>query len=96
MNNKYGECCNCPARGQGLFREVGNYETPSLFYAKMYKESGAKSIYKFNEMLDETDIKQQRKDLEKDVKCIPKGNNIFFIDSTNFHKHFENKYFENK
>jgi hypothetical protein len=90
LNNKYGKCCKCPAR-VNLARELTEYRSPSIYNHEDRIASGAKNLYDYNRFLETNgkDILEAKKQSLRDNNiCKNNGDNIFFIDSTDFHARF--------
>ena len=91
LNNKYGKCCGCPPR-VNVLREVGEWESASIRNANDMKRLNLNSVHDYNDYLEEHGkelIETRFKKLEEDNTCKNSGDNVFFVDSSDFHQRFE-------
>jgi hypothetical protein len=91
LNNKYGKCCGCPPR-VNILREVGEWESASIRNTNEMKKLGLSNIHDYNNYLEEHGkdmIEARFKDLEENYTCKNNGDNIFFVDSSDYHQRFE-------
>jgi hypothetical protein len=90
LNNKYGKCCKCPAR-VNLARELTEYRSASIYNQEDRVKSGAKNLYEYNRFLETNGkdiLREKQQSLRDNNICKDNGDNIFFIDSTDFHARF--------
>ena len=90
LNNGYGKCCKCPAR-MNLAREFTDYTSPSIRERDERLRVGAKTVHDYDRYLEENGDKILNRtfDMLKDeYVCKNNGENLFFVDSTDFHQRF--------
>ena len=90
LNNKYGKCCKCPAR-VNLGRELTEYRSASIYNQADRIDSGSKTIYEYDNFFETNGkelLEKKQQYLRDNNICKNTGNNIFFIDSTDFHARF--------
>lgn len=85
FNNKFGECCGCPALGlkDTLFT---SYVSHSIYNDQQYKKNGITNSHEYRLALQtnaETIINNESTRYDK-IKCVSNNKQIFYIDSSNY------------
>ena len=91
LNNKFGKCCNCPAKMDYTSQEIIDYTSSSIREHNERKKVGAMSVHDYNTYLENNGDKivgQRMKYLKDNYNCKNNGDNVFFVDSTDFHDRF--------
>lgn len=91
LNNKFGKCCNCPAKMDYVSQEIVDYTSPSIREHNDRKSAGVVTVHEYNEYLENNGDKivgQRMKYLKDNYNCKNNGDNLFFVDSTDFHDRF--------
>ena len=90
-NNKYGNCCGCPALNNA--REFTNYKSSSVHNSELMQKMSKTNSNDYRESLQnnaELIIKNTYDSFETNYKCKNNGSNVFYLDSSNFHGLYEN------
>lgn len=91
LNNKFGECCNCPARMEYVSDDFVDYTTPSIREMNERAKVGAMSVHEYNDYLETQGDKivgKRMQFLKDNYNCKNNGDNLFFVDSNGYHDKF--------
>lgn len=91
LNNKYGKCCNCPARMDYSSTDFVDYASPSIIEHNARKNANVTSVHDYNDYLENNGDKiigEKFNDLKNKYNCKNNGDNLFFVDSNDFHDRF--------
>lgn len=91
LNNKFGECCNCPARMDYTSDEFVDYASPSIRELNERMKVGSNSVHDYNEYLETQGDKivgKRIQYLKDNYNCKNNGENLFFVDSNGYHDKF--------
>ena len=91
MDNKFGQCCKCPARVDSM-RQFTEYRTTNNVVESDMKRLGITSIHDYNDHIERNGVslrKKQMKWQESNHKCQSNGQNTFNIDSSDYHSRFD-------
>lgn len=91
LNNKFGKCCNCPSRMEYMDQEIVDYTSSSIREHGERQKAGVTSVHDYNEYLENNGdkiIQQKMQYLKDNYNCKNNGDNVFFVDSTDFHDRF--------
>ena len=91
MDNKFGKCCKCPARMDSM-TQFTEYESANAIAQRDMKSLGFKSIYEYNDHIETNGVKLIKKNIkyQKDNHtCQSNKKNRFNIDSSDYHKRFD-------
>jgi len=91
LNNKYGNCCGCPALNNA--REFTNYKSSSIYNHELMQKMSKTNSNDYRGLLQsnaESIIQNTNDSFETNYKCKNNGSNIFYLDSSNFHTLYEN------
>jgi hypothetical protein len=92
LNNKFGNCCGCPALNNA--REFTEHRSSSIYNSEIMKKiTTTSNSHDYRQSLQnngESIIRNLYNNFETNYKCKNNGSNVFYIDSTNFHSSYEN------
>lgn len=85
LNNKFGECCNCPALSNGD-QYFTNYVSSRLYNDDLQKKLGIKDSNSFRINLQSNGTKYMSKEHIKydNNRCKSDKKNNFYIDTSNY------------
>ena len=95
INNKFGECCNCPA----LMQDGRNYASHvprrdhNASLMKEFKVNNSNDYRSFLQNNGKSIINSVHKSLIDNYRCISNDTNKFY-DSTDIHKYFNELFLE--
>jgi hypothetical protein len=91
MDNKFGQCCKCPARVDSM-RQFTEYRNTNDVVSSDMKRLGFTSIDEYNDHIEKNGVKLIKENMkwqERNHKCQSNGQNTFNIDSSDYHKRFD-------
>lgn len=91
MDNKFGKCCNCPARMDSM-RQFTEYRSSGSLAQETMREQGFTSVYEYNEYLEKNGHTLAQANLkwqEKNHKCRSTEKHKFYPDTLDYHKRFD-------
>ena len=86
LNNKYGECCNCPALMSDHGRMFTNYISSRLYNDIFSKSLKSSDSHSYREKLQNNSQILSSNEIVKyeQVRCKSNNINKFYIDSSNY------------
>ena len=85
LNNKFGECCGCPALMSDSGRMFTNYVSSRLYNDDYSKNLKVHDAHSYREKLQNDSLSRQYEiNKLETARCTNKGSNQFYIDSSNF------------
>lgn len=91
MDNKFGKCCKCPAKVDSM-RHFTEYRSTNNVVKSDMKRLGLLTVHEYNNYIEQNGVSLIEKNIkwqESNHKCQSNGNNVFNIDSSDYHKRFD-------
>ncbi len=85
-DNRYSTCCGCPAITNKT-REFTNWTSSKLYNLETMKKAKITNANDYRASLQsntESILKNTVNDFDNNFKCKNNGNNVFYLDSTNY------------
>lgn len=89
-DNRYSTCCGCPAI-TGNPREFTNWTSSKLYNLETMKKAKITNANDYRASLQanaESIMKNTVNDFDTNFKCKNNGNNVFYLDSTNYNSYY--------
>jgi len=90
-DNRYSSCCGCPGI-TNTPREFTNWSSSKLYNLETMKKAKITNANDYRASLQsnaESIMKNTVNDFETNFKCKNNGNNVFYLDSTNFNSYYD-------
>ncbi len=69
LNNKYGECCNCPAFMEDQGRIITNYMPSRSYHTQLKKELNVKDSNEMRMMLQNSGLEKSQREFQNITGC---------------------------
>jgi hypothetical protein len=89
-DNRYSTCCGCPAI-TGNPREFTNWTSSKLYNLETMKKAKITNANDYRASLQanaESIMKNTVNDFDTNFKCKNNGNNVFYLDSSNYNSYY--------
>lgn len=90
-DNKFSTCCGCPAITNNT-REFTNWTNSKLYDLETMKKAKITNANDYRASLQsnaESIMKNTVNDFDSNFKCKNNGNNVFYLDSSNYNSYYD-------
>jgi hypothetical protein len=84
LNNRYGECCNCPAFMEDQGRIITNYMSSRTYHSQLRKELNINDSNDLRMKLQNEGLERSQKEFNNMSGCQNNGNNKFYVDKSKY------------
>ena len=84
LNNRYGECCNCPAFMEDQGRIITNYVPSRTYHSQLSKEMNVKDSNEMRMKLQNVGLEKSHQEFQNIATCQNKENNKFNVDKSKY------------
>jgi len=84
LNNKYGECCNCPAFMEDQGRIITNYQPSRTLHSNLSKELKVKDSNDMRMRLQEIGLEKSHNEFKNMSQCKNNEKNKFNVDKSKY------------
>ncbi len=84
LNNRYGECCNCPAFMEDQGRIITNYMPSRTYHSQLKEELKVKDSNELRMRLQNQGLEISQQEFQKISGCENKRDIIFNVDKSSY------------
>ena len=84
LNNRYGNCCNCPAFMEDQGRIITNYMPSKQLHTEMMKKFKLTDSNQYRMYLQENGLDLSHKEFNSLSKCTDNDKNKFYLDKSKY------------
>jgi len=84
LNNRYGECCNCPAFMEDQGRIITNYQPSRSYHSDLKRELNVKDSNEMRMLLQNNGLERSQKEFQNITGCQNNEKNRFNIDLSKY------------